>query len=101
MARGVSGIMGDGVVVLSGSGTGAGAGMGSGNGAGVTVLVFLPFGLDLGLLLVFDLLGTMTTCPVEDFIRRNRLVTHTATTAAAFDIRLSFSDLRIILTAPA
>src|SRR5262245_23822477 len=100
---------GGGVVVLSGAGSGAGVSVGAGVGAGVSVgagagvmgLVFLLFGLDLVLLFVFGLLGTMTTCPVTKLVRITELITHTAIITVAFDLRLSIPNLSIDLMAPA
>jgi hypothetical protein len=78
-----------------------GAGAGDRAGAEEVDLVVLGFGLALVLLFVLGLLGTITTWPVTNFIERTRLITHTAIIAVAFDLRLSISDLYIVLMAPA
>jgi len=103
--------IGDGVVAPAGAGfsgrDGAGAGVsvgvGVGDGAGAlaTDLFVFDFGFALALLFDFGLLGTITTWPVTIFIKRNRLITHTDINTVAFDLRLSISDLYIVLMAPA
>jgi hypothetical protein len=55
----------------------------------------------LALLFVFGLLGTMITCPVTNFVRITELITHRAIITVVFDLRLSISDLYIVLMAPA
>jgi len=102
---------GGGVVNSAGAGAGGrdgagvggsvGTGVGNGAGEGVAGLAALDFDLVLALLFVLVLFGTITTWPVTKLIERNRLMTHTAMTAVAFDLRLSISDLYIVLMAPA